>query len=103
MALLQEHLGQYQQALDTWEQIRSEESSKRTIMILKKSGGSKDWINLYGRQVFISHPEIALELFKNKTGQDGAELGYGGDFTESYDSISMTIDEILEFLGSIED
>ena len=63
MALLQEHLGQYQVALDTWEVIRSEESSKRTIQILKKSGGSKEWINLYGKQVFLSHPDIALELF----------------------------------------
>lgn len=30
-------------------------------------------------------------------------MGFGGDFTDSYDSISMTIDEILIFLGKIEE
>ena len=46
----------------------------------------------------MSHPEIALELFSNKNGGPDEN-----EFSESYDSISMTIEEIIEFLGRIEE
>lgn len=107
MALLQEHLGQYQQALDTWENVKSNSSAERTIQILKKSGGSKEWIKHYGKQVFLDKPEIALKLFTNdaseNSGAGGMDQGYGADYQESYDSISMTIEEIIDFLGKIEE
>ena len=92
--------------MDTWEHIPTEESSKRTIQILKKSGGSKEWINTYGKPVFLKHPDIALKQFQNEApSAEGAGLdqGFGGDFAESFDSISMTTEEIIEFLGRIEE
>jgi hypothetical protein len=77
----------------------------RIIQILKKSGGSKEWIKNYGTTVFEADPEIGLKLFtvENQENNNLGDGGFGGDFVESYDSISMTTDEIIEFLGGIEE
>lgn len=48
MALLYEHKGNYHSALDIWDNIKTQVSRKRIIQILKKSGGSKEWIKNYG-------------------------------------------------------
>lgn len=48
MALLYEHKGNYHSALDIWDNIKTSVSRKRIIQILKKSGGSKEWIKNYG-------------------------------------------------------
>ena len=69
-ALLQEHRGQYQHALDQWKDIVSDVSFERIIQILKKSGGSKDWIKHYGTIVFEKNPEIGLKLFTKDENQE---------------------------------
>ena len=63
MALLYEHKGNYHSALDIWDNIKTSVSRKRIIQILKKSGGSKEWIKNYGTLVFLEDPEIGLKLF----------------------------------------
>ena len=50
----------------------------------------------------MSHPDIALKLFTNDENENQAAGGLDGDYQEHYD-ISMTIEEIIEFLGKIED
>ena len=104
MALFQEHRGNYAAALETWEGIQTTESHKRTIQILKKSGGSKEWIKQYGKAVFLEDPDIGLTLFQNERSEHlNSDQPFGGEFQESYDSVSMTTDEIIEFLDQIEE
>ena len=43
-ALYNEHIGQYQKALETWSSSEEWCASERIIAILKKSGGTKDKI-----------------------------------------------------------
>jgi hypothetical protein len=49
--------------LDIWENIKTSDARKRIIQILKKSGGSKEYIKNYGVAVFEADPEIGLKLF----------------------------------------
>ena len=92
-----------------WLSIHTNEARSRIIHILKKSRGSKEWINHYGRKVFEEAPDIGLRLFQNESSTEGNGVGGadqafgGGDFVESYDSISMTTEEIIEFLQKIEE
>ena len=65
-ALYHEFRGNYAQALQMWRDIHRKESLERTIRIIKKSGGSKEWIHEYGRKVFIEDPKIGMELFTSK-------------------------------------
>lgn len=66
-ALFYEHKGQYQSALDIWAGMKTDQqnANERIIQILKKSGGTKDWITNYGKKVFLEAPDVALKLFKN--------------------------------------
>ena len=76
------------------------------VKVWFKTAVSKEWINTYGKPVFLKHPDIALKLFQNEAPSaegTGLDHGFGGDFAESFDSISMTTEEIIEFLGRIEE
>lgn len=87
-----------------WLSLPTNEARSRIIHILKKSGGSKEWINHYGRKVFEEAPDIGLKLFQNEASTENGDQAFaGGDFVESYDSISMTTEEIIEFLQKIEE
>lgn len=95
MAFFYEHNLEFEQALNELEQLKTTESYRHIISILKKSGGHKDMIDRYGKEVFKKRPDIALDLFY--TDQD-----YGEDNrqSEAY-SVSMSIEEILEFLDAV--
>jgi len=99
-ALFQEHRGKYEQALESWTNIKTKEACIRTVQILKKSGGMKTWIEKYGKRVFMEDHAIGLKLFTRDEKEEKPEQA--GEFGENYDSLSMTNDEILQFLGDIE-
>ncbi len=67
-ACYNEHICQYQQALEAWSsasQVCGNVASERIIANLIKSGGTKDKIEEYGEKVFRLNPEIGLKLFIN--------------------------------------
>ena len=88
--------------MHAWSSLKNKTSYEHIIAILKKSGGTKDKIQTYGRPVFEECPEIGLKLFINNA-KDNKNMHDNADFNDSYDSISMVPDEIIDFLKSIED
>ena len=64
MALILEHTGANEGALDRWEQLKTEEGCRRTVGILKKSSiKSEKMIFKYIGWVLEMKPEVGLSLF----------------------------------------
>lgn len=93
MALVNESIDNYYEALRIWSQLRASEINQtegceRTVAILKKKKDI-DLTKKYGRWVIEANPKIGLTLFKvdQKTGEQ---------------PIDMKPDEVLEYLENIE-
>ena len=64
MALILEHTGDNNRALEKWMQLRTDEGCQKTVSILKKSSiMSKDIIFTYLGWVLEKKPEVGLSLF----------------------------------------
>lgn len=94
LALLYEYTNNLKGALAIWYELKEREGCERTISILRKLG-EKDQIVKYSTWVFEKDPDMALKLFT------GAEQ-HSDDGTSYRDRVLMTIDEVIEFLESIQ-
>jgi hypothetical protein len=99
-ALLLECAGMFQEALNQWKKVHSSEACKRTIQILKREN-SRDYVNQYAKWIFAKFPEEGLALFKKEPSR-GDDEPYAGKAFKNQQALSMTVDQIIEFLKDIE-
>ena len=79
MALILEYLGKNREALEMWQQLKTEEGCHKTVSILrKKTITDRELILKYSEWVLVKNPEIGLKLFVERNhGQKKEASGAG--------------------------
>jgi hypothetical protein len=90
MALVNENIDNYKEALEKWKQLRSsksQEGCERTVAILKKTK-DLNYIKEYGSWVLLENPQIGMTLFT-------------GDQAGEQPTVDMNPDEVIAFLQKL--